>query len=68
MTFEQLAIGQEFDWIDPNNPSRNSFFHRCVKVSARKYKAIGDCGDAMKGFSAYVVGSVKAEVFNVKES
>ena len=68
MKFKELAIGQEFDWVNPDPNARNSFFARCVKVSARKYKAIDPKGDEMKGFPYYTVGSVNADVFNVKES
>ena len=57
-TFKELAIGQTFDWIDDANPSRNSFFARCIKVSVRKYVAI-DTG------KEYAVGSINAVVYHV---
>ena len=63
MQFRDLKIGQSFDWINPNAIGQNSFFHRCVKVSDRKYKTVS--GEAMHGYSAYRVGSIKAQVFNV---
>jgi len=65
MRFKDLKIGQSFDFINPNAIGQNSFFHRCVKVSARKYKTVS--GEAMHGFAAYTVGSINAEVFNVGE-
>lgn len=61
MRFEDLAIGQTFDWIGDERSAftRNSYFKRCIKVSARKYESI-DGKDKM------TVGSVKARVFHVK--
>lgn len=37
MKFKELQIGAEFDWIDDANPTWNSFYLRCTKISARKY-------------------------------
>lgn len=59
MTFRELPIGYSFDWIDDENPRFNSFYLRCVKVSARTY--IDEHG------SRHAVGSVKAQVFHVKD-
>ena len=36
--FTDLAIGQTFDWIDDAQPSANSFFLRCTKISPRAYR------------------------------
>lgn len=57
MKFSDLAIGAEFDFIDPHNSTFNSFYDRCRKVSARRYVSIHDG-------AVYSVGSVKAVVFH----
>lgn len=56
-TFEQLDVGQSFDWIDDANPSRVSFWHRCVKTSARTYRSY-------ENGHTYTVGTIKAQVFH----
>ena len=63
MLFKNLECGQEFDFISPN-VGYNSFFHRCIKVSARKYKTVD--GAAMHGFDSYRVGSINVEVYHVQ--
>jgi hypothetical protein len=55
--FRDLVEGQWFDWIDPNNPGHNSFYHPCVKTGQRTYKSV-------KGMQ-YRVGSINAKVFNI---
>lgn len=61
MRFEDLAIGQTFDWVSDERSAftRNSYFKRCVKVSPRKYESVD-------GEDKLTVGSVKARVFHVK--
>ena len=60
MRFQDLAIGQRFDWISDERSAftYNSYFKRCVKVSARKYESID-------GKDKLTVGSVKAIVHHV---
>lgn len=60
MKFEDLAIGQTFDWISPERSAftRNSYFKRCVKISARKYESID-------GADKCTIGSVKVTVYHV---
>ncbi len=57
--FRQLPIGAEFDWIDESAPSRNSFFWRCRKVSARHYETIS------QNVVRFAVGTINAKVFHV---
>jgi hypothetical protein len=57
--FRELSIGDQFDWIDPNHPSHNSFYHPCVKTGPRTYKSI-------KGMQ-YRVGSINAKVYHVNQ-
>jgi len=59
MKFNDLSIGETFDFIDDENPMYNSFFERCTKVSTRKYLA-------GNGFPEYTIGSIFADVFHVK--
>jgi hypothetical protein len=56
MRFADLAIGQEFDWVDDTRHF-NSFFLRCRKVSTRKYVD-------SQGYT-HEVGTVNASVFHV---
>ena len=60
MRFEDLAIGQRFDWISDERSAftRNSYFKRCVKTSARKYESVD-------GQDKCQVGSIKARVYHV---
>lgn len=62
-TFGQLPIGQVFDFIS-GTPS-DSFYARCVKLSARKYGIANDPirPDAMR--TTYTVGSIHAKVYHV---
>lgn len=55
--FCDLAIGQAFDWIDDSRPGSNSFFKRCVRVSARCYQD--------EDQHIHRVGSVKVKVHHV---
>lgn len=58
MTFKELAIGQTFDFI----PERryNSFFDRCERISARKYRSLET------GYE-YEVWGMTVRVFNPGE-
>lgn len=58
LTFANLAIGDTFDFIDPNS-LRNSYFARCVKTSIRKYAELENRS------KTYTVGTVNARVFHV---
>jgi hypothetical protein len=59
VVFGDLSVGHTFDWIDPDNRAHNSFFARCIKISARKYAEVA-CRDKV-----YSVGTIKAKVFHV---
>jgi len=59
-TFGQLKLGQSFDFIAPIEPGKlniNSFYLRCVKMSARTYMD-------EKG-TRHAIGSLSAKVYNV---
>ena len=56
--FKNLSIGDTFDFVDPTMIGYNSFFDRCVKVSARKYQSVDTK-------LVYQVGTVHVQVFNV---
>ncbi len=58
MKFKDLEIGEEFDFIAPNNTGYNSFFDRCRKISERRYISIYSGGQ-------YCIGTANCEVFNV---
>jgi hypothetical protein len=58
MKFRDLKIGQSFDFISPNI-GYNSFFHRCKKLTMRKYQDISN-NQILR------VGSINAEVYHVK--
>jgi hypothetical protein len=58
MQFRDLSIGTRFDFIDDANPSWNSFYERCLKISARKYRAAG---------VNHTVGSINAKVYHVED-
>lgn len=60
MTFKDLAIGDSFDFMDPES-LRNSFSHRCTKLSSRTYSY-----GVRREFKA-TVGTVKARVYHVLE-
>lgn len=55
MKFRELKIGQSFDFIAPDRP--NSFFLRCTRISARKYK--DERGEV------HMVGTINARVYHV---
>lgn len=55
--FRQLAIGQTFDFISPDN-MLNSFSDNCKKISNRKYASL-ETG------LEYQIGSVNCEVYHV---
>lgn len=57
MTFKDLPIGAEFDFIDRERIHLVSFWKRCRKVSARCYR------DTQR--VRYQVGSINVEVFNI---
>jgi hypothetical protein len=59
-TFKDLEIGQTFDFVDPDAGTRNSFYARCVKLTARTYREI----NTSTGF-VHRIGTVKARVFHV---
>ena len=59
--FRDLSIGQEFDFIDDENPMYNSFYTRCVKTGARKYESAEGAGVGV----SYTVGSINAKVYHV---
>lgn len=60
MTFADLNVGDEFDWVSPEI-GRNSFFDTCRKTSARGYVST-QTGAKM------TVGSVKAKVYHVRHA
>ena len=60
--FRQLAIGDTFDFVNMSQPMMNSFYRRCIKISARKYQAIEDPKDV------YTVGSISARVYHVRDA
>lgn len=60
MTFADLALGQTFDWIDDASHT-NTYFARCIKVSARQYDDVRAYGPNGR----MTVGSVKAPVYHV---
>ena len=57
MTFGQLRIGAEFDFINDAQPMYNSFYKRCTKITPRKY--------ADQDGVEYRIGSVSAKVYHV---
>ncbi len=61
MKFNDLEIGDKFDFVDEQNPRRTSFSALCVKVSAKKYMPLEG---ALK--DDYIkVGKLDCEVFHV---
>lgn len=58
-TFKNLSIGDSFDFINDLTPGYNSFFKRCTKISARKYK--DETG------TVYQVGSTKTAVYHIQK-
>lgn len=59
MTFKELTIGQSFDFIGPDR-MRNHFFHRCEKISARKYRDEYGIDHA--------VGTISCNVYHVRQT
>jgi hypothetical protein len=60
--FRDLAVGDTFDWISEGDTRMfNSFFKRCVKLSARTYTETE--GEELH---RYRVGSIGAAVFHVE--
>lgn len=57
MLFRDLSIGTHFDFIDDAHPTWNSFHARCLKISARKYRAAG---------VNHTIGSINARVYHVE--
>jgi hypothetical protein len=57
MKFHELAVGQDFDWINPAAPHFNSFFLRCTKTGDRSYED--------SNLASHKVGSIYADVFHV---
>ncbi len=58
--FAELAIGQGFDWVNPDaRPGFNSFFEKCWKISPRRYQT--ESGMTCR------VGTIKAPVFHVEK-
>ena len=57
--FSDLGICDTFDFIGPNR-LHNSFYDRCIKISARKYRALDTFLNTME------VGNTSVEVFHVK--
>jgi hypothetical protein len=60
-TFKELAIGDTFDFISPNR-TLNSYFRRCVKLSARTYTPVEGEDEP----TALRIGSIHAQVYHVK--
>lgn len=61
MKFRDLGVGQSFDFIGPD-PTLNSFYARCVKLSTRTYAALPSDGDV----PPMEVGSINCEVYHVE--
>lgn len=57
--FKELAVGDSFDWISPN-AGMNSFYRKCRKISARRYRD--------DSYKVHTVGSANAEVYHVNDS
>lgn len=68
MSFAELTVGQWFDFIKPNG--LNSFFARCQKISARKYRwaNAAKCDLSPEPYLIAVVGTKHVEVYNVADS
>jgi hypothetical protein len=59
MKFRDLLIGDTFDFLNDEKPMFNSFYERCEKISARKYKGLDNRIE-------YRVGSINASVHHVQ--
>lgn len=55
--FKDLSIGDEFDFINPNNRWNVTFFLRCKKISDKKYI------DSQE--NTHKIGSMNCKVFNI---
>jgi hypothetical protein len=64
--FRDLKVGDTFDFIDDENRMYNSFYDRCVKLSAMTYKSIEPETRPERYTGTYQVGSIKAQVFHVE--
>lgn len=56
-TFGSLRIGQVFDFVNDANPTFNSFYLPCRKISDRRY--VDETG------AVHRVGSIQAAVYHV---
>lgn len=63
MTFGRLPVGQVFDFV--SGTPADSFFLRCVKLSARKYGIAGDVARPDCERITYRIGSIHAKVYHV---
>jgi hypothetical protein len=54
--FRDLPIGETFDFVSPDR-MMNSFYKRCTKISARRYR--DDTG------TMHRVGSINAAVYHI---
>jgi len=64
-TFKDLSAEKEtFDFVNPATPGQNSFFERCYKIGPRTYRCVNN--EAHKIYGKMKVGSLQAEVFNVR--
>ena len=59
--FRDIAVGDTFDFISPDS-SMNSFYARCVKLSARTYTSIEGEAEPLP----IMVGSINAKVYHVE--
>lgn len=57
--FRDLAIGDSFDFVSPDR-MLNSFYRKCRKISARRYRD--------DSYTVHSVGSIGAEVYHVNEA
>ncbi len=69
MKFRELAIGQWFDFVRPDS-MYNSFYERCQKTSARKYrwKNPRRCSLSPMEWLETRVGSINVEVYNIEHN
>lgn len=63
MKFRELKNGDRFDFINDDKPGFNSYFKRCVKISARKYQAIEEHNTPGYG---HHIGSINADVYHAE--
>lgn len=60
MRFLDLNVGDTFDFVSPDR-TLNSFYERCVKLTARTYTEVEG-----EGLVIHRVGSINAKVYHVK--